>query len=106
MPVYNIKNIKNLSKFLEDKDNVYIGREMFYKGIKLQGSPLANPYKIGADGTRDQVINKYKKWLSTNQHLLSDIAKLDGKNLVCWCYPKKCHVDVLIGLLKQAKNEN
>ena len=30
-----------------------------------------------------------------------ELNKLKGKNLGCWCYPEKCHGDVLIELINK-----
>jgi len=65
--------------------DVYIGR----------GSKWGNPFKIGPDGTRLQVIEKYEKWLMTQQHLLDSLHELNDKTLGCYCHPLPCHGDVL-----------
>lgn len=58
-----------------------------------------NPFKIGVDGTRSEVIAKYKEWVLQQPDLLKDLEELRGKRLGCWCYPKPCHGDVLVELL-------
>jgi hypothetical protein len=69
-------------------------------------SPLGNPYVIGRDGTRDEVITKYRDWLWHNltdsdavigeMNRLADIYESDNDLvLVCWCAPEACHGDVL-----------
>ena len=67
--------------------NVYIGRP----------SKWGNPFKIGRDGTREQVIEKYRKYILSSK-LINDIHELKGKTLGCWCHPKACHGDVLAEL--------
>lgn len=74
-----------------DGDYIYIGR----------GSKWGNPYKIGKDGTRDEVIIKYEKYIKGKQELLCDLPKLAGETLGCYCYPKKCHGDILVKLLRE-----
>lgn len=66
---------------------IYIGR----------GSEWGNPFVIGKDGTRAQVIEKYRI------HVLPklDVSKLKGKHLICFCAPQACHGD----LLAQAADE-
>ena len=54
-----------------------------------------NPYSIGKDGTREEVIAKYKNYLIMNRELLDAIPELFGKTLGCWCKPQACHGDVL-----------
>ena len=61
-----------------------------------------NPYMIGTDGTRQQVIEKYDAWIAATQSgLRSDISELRGKCLGCWCFPKPCHGDVLARMAEQ-----
>lgn len=60
-----------------------------------------NPFRIGEDGTRSEVIEKFRNWILTQDHLLNDIEELRGKRLGCWCHPKPCHGDVLIDLIKE-----
>jgi hypothetical protein len=62
-------------------DDVYIGRP----------SKWGNPFTIGKDGTRPQVIRKYGNWIVRQDHLLAALPEPKGKNLVCWCTPEPCH---------------
>jgi Domain of unknown function (DUF4326) len=39
---------------------VYVGRTLPRAG--LPGSKRANPFKIGRDGTREEVIAEYRAW--------------------------------------------
>ena len=55
----------------------------------------------GFDGTRQQVVQKYKDYILSNQSLLSQIEELRGKDVVCFCAPQQCHGDVLIELANQ-----
>lgn len=56
--------------------DVYIGRP----------SKWGNPFKIGKDGTRQEVIKKYRIMALNNKELMKDIVKeLDGKVLGCYC---------------------
>lgn len=69
-------------------DAVYIGRP----------SKWGNPFEIGRDGTRAQVIQKYNDWIV---HERSDLffaaqRELRGRHLLCWCAPRACHGDVLL----------
>ena len=62
-----------------------------------------NPYKIGVDGNRNEVIEKYRNYLLNNKELLNDIEELRDKTLGCWCKPHACHGDVIKEILD---NEN
>ena len=55
-----------------------------------------NPFVIGRDGSREEVIAKYEEYLLNEPKLLRRLHELRGKHLVCWCAPKACHADVLI----------
>ena len=77
----------------KEPNDVYIGR----------GSKWGNPFYIGKDGSRSEVIAKYRDYLESNDYLKSSLPELEGKNLVCYCKPKACHGDVLIDLIKESK---
>ena len=79
-----------------DDYDIYMGRAM--PGYK--GSAFANPFHIGKDGTRSEVIAKYKVWLLGQPELLAQLELLRGKRLGCWCKPRECHVDILVELLE------
>jgi len=70
------------------------------KGATYVGRPSkwGNPFKIGRDGTREQVIAKYREWLLENEELLEALPELTGKDLYCFCSPLPCHGDVLLEL--------
>ena len=68
-------------------DAIYVGRP----------SKWGNPFKIGRDGNRKEVIEKYRRWIE-HVDFLEDISELTGKDLVCWCAPLPCHADVLLEL--------
>jgi hypothetical protein len=76
--------IRVVNKYREPYD-VYIGR----------GSIWGNPFVIGPDGDRDQVIRKYEKHLAGSPHLIVRLPELRGKTLGCFCAPQACHGDVL-----------
>lgn len=65
--------------------DIYIGRP----------SKWGNPYHIGLDGDRNEVINKYRTYL-LHSTLIKDLHELYGKRLGCFCHPRKCHGDVLV----------
>ncbi|MCA1700096.1 MAG: DUF4326 domain-containing protein [Actinobacteria bacterium] len=68
--------------------DVYIGRP----------SRWGNPFQIGRDGNRAQVIARYERWLTSQPELLAALPELAGKTLGCWCAPKACHGEVLARL--------
>lgn len=75
--------------------DVYIGRPSIW----------GNPFEIGKDGTRAEVIDKYRRWIVQQPELMAKLHELDGKTLGCWCHPKACHGDVLVDLLQSSPLE-
>ena len=71
--------------------DVYIGR----------GSKWGNPYRIGPDGSREEVIAKYREYLLRTPHLIAALDELRGKTLGCYCSPLPCHGDVLVGFVNR-----
>ena len=79
----------------EDFD-VYIGRANGRYG--LRASKWANPFVVGKDGTREEVIEKYRSALLASPDLLERGPRLRGLRLGCWCVPMACHGTVLAEL--------
>lgn len=75
----------------KSKYDVYIGRP----------SKWGNPFEIGKDGDREEVIRKYHDWILTQDNLLKELHTLENKILGCWCYPLRCHGDILIKLINE-----
>ena len=80
--------------------DVYIGRAM----PSHAPSEFANPFRIGPDGSRNEVLEKYaalvRKRLSEEPSFAQALRRLKGKRLGCWCKPQACHGDILVGLLE------
>jgi len=57
-----------------------------------------NPFRIGRDGTRAEVLKKYEYWVREQPPLIAALHELRGKVLGCWCAPEACHGDVLARL--------
>lgn len=71
--------------------DIYIGR----------GSDWGNPYALGFDGDREEVIRKYqydfeRDYLKSSKE---DALSLKGKILGCHCKPAACHGDVIANYL-------
>ncbi|GAA1623713.1 hypothetical protein GCM10009733_020440 [Nonomuraea maheshkhaliensis] len=71
--------------------DIYIGRP----------SKWGNPFVLGRDGTRKQVIASYERWLVAQPQLIAALPELAGKVLGCWCAPHLCHGDVLARMANQ-----
>lgn len=69
------------------KGAIYIGRP----------SPYGNPFIVGKEGNREEVILKFKKYIESNETLKYMVKQhLKGKDLVCYCAPLACHGDILL----------
>ena len=78
---------------------IYIGRG----GKGKKGSPLANPYHIGRDGSRSEVIALYRVWLwdriqNRDPKVLAELRRIyeTESDVICFCAPHPCHGDVVI----------
>lgn len=80
--------------------DIYIGRAMPRQ--RLKASKWQNPFKIGPDGTREEVIAAYRRYLLEFPELLAALPELHGKVLACWCKPEACHGDILAELAGEA----
>jgi len=70
--------------------DVYIGR----------GTIWGNPYQMGQDGDRDEVIRKFaydfsRCFLKASENLEHNLSIIRGKVIACHCKPAACHGDVL-----------
>jgi hypothetical protein len=107
MEVVKVKAFQE-ARFRQDPRFVYCGRE----GRGFAGSPLADPYKVGKDGTLPEVLQKYRGWLDAmlagdTPEALAVQAAFDQLRadsvLGCWCCNKPvagegedaCHCDVI-----------
>lgn len=69
-------------RYYEPKGAVYCGRPTKY----------GNPFSIGKDGNRNEVCEKFEKEILPDL----DVTELRGKDLVCWCFPLRCHCDAIL----------
>jgi hypothetical protein len=103
----NNNNIKVVHCKKEPNFDIYIGRPNRFVRLSIEQASWpdpykwGNPFKIGRDGTREEVIIKYREWILTQPELLKQLPELYGKTLGCWCAPLPCHGDVLKELAEQ-----
>jgi len=65
---------------------VYVGRP----------SEFGNPFVVGRDGSRAEVIRHYVAWLHDHPDIVERARReLAGKDLICWCAPEACHAEIL-----------
>ncbi len=91
--VINIKTAPEYQSKTSTPTYEYIGR----------GSYWGNPYSMYEEGDeREEVIRKYKydfDYEKFPNKEKSEVYKLAGKRLGCFCKPQACHGDVLAGYL-------
>ena len=85
--------VVNLNDYVEEQGNGFLVR------IDRM-TKWGNPFRIGQDGDRDAVIEKYRRWLwrkiqNEEEVDLYQLANLQGCELGCHCHPLPCHGDVL-----------
>ena len=74
--------------------DIYIGRP----------SKWGNPFMIGKDGNRQDVVEKHMFWLIEQKELVDSIDELYGKTIGCFCAPSRCHGDNLKKLAEMPHN--
>jgi|ERR1041384_1574305 hypothetical protein len=88
----NIVNIKSGQKY-----DFYAGRAN--KTYNVQESILANPFIIGKDGDRNEVIEKYKIYfydrINKDKEFKEYVLSLKGLTGACWCVPNRCHLEII-----------
>lgn len=98
--------------------NVRVGRvgidtgpSVIYCGRPGRGvpGPYGNPFAVGRDGSRDEVIEKHARWFmaikqaNLRASLLVDAqaASTHGQVvLACFCTPQRCHCDIMAEWLR------
>ena len=78
-------------------EEVYVGRGAPERG--LPRSKWANPFHIGKDGSREVVLERFRKHAVAG-FTEEDLGTLRGCTLVCHCkLTERCHGDILLSLI-------
>lgn len=103
---HRLGGVKIFNKRIHDThhDAIYCGRPYGKFVVECFG----NPFIIGQDGFHNECCDKFEAWLSTGESfgninateerrrwILTHIPDLKGKDLECWCWPKRCHCESL-----------
>lgn len=107
----------NLRKWLEDLNNLYVGRRgrIFIKNEKgdneifhYKESICHNLYKVGSkkdEYTLEESLKLYRQHI-LNSELKDKLNELEGKTLGCFCDQKNdCHAKVLVNLYNLENNK-
>jgi len=80
--------------------DIFIGRPSIY----------GNPFKIGPDGNREEVVMKYRKYfhdrIESDQLFREAVELLRNKVLGCFCTPLLCHGSVFVEYLEVSDNND
>jgi len=92
--------------------DIYIGRPP-----KGHFWGYGNPFEIGRDGNRVEVVNKFRLWLQKGETfgnieatherriwILVHLSELEGQRLGCFCAPELCHGNVYLEMLETASH--
>lgn len=76
---------------------VYIGRPSIF----------GNPFRVGRDGTRQEVIARFEELAWHNSKLLKAIAELKEDDVLgCWCAPNACHGEAIMRIWEVLKKNS
>ena len=89
----------------DENYDVYIGR----KGFGMTGE-FGNPYRLNKDGTRDEILMKFRKYFIKRMHNDPEFNKrvlgLRGSTLGCFCpSPSQCHGGIMASYLDASRGE-
>lgn len=101
LPPPRVVHVKTASK-----DAAYIGRAMPKQGFH-QASDWANDYKPASDSDDDRrtAIRLYVVRL-LDQPVRAHLHSLAGRDIACWCHPKRCHGDAIVELVALVRFAN
>ena len=94
----DLSQIPDIPAWLADPLNIWVGRG----NGAAEDVGFGNPFKIGRDGTREHVIDLYKKTcipkIAKNDKLLHKLK--NAKQILCGCMKNEpCHGDLLLELV-------
>lgn len=88
------KQKTTVSNIRRETFDVYVGRT----GLGFT-SEFGNPYRLYKDGTREEIIEKFRtyfyKKINADEEFRKKVLELQGKKLGCWCAPHPCHADIV-----------
>ena len=77
--------------------SVYIGRP----------SKWGNPFQMAGEDTRNAVCDAFEERCNNDPQFIAMVKReLRGKNLVCFCAPKRCHGDTLLRIANEEDEEH
>jgi len=120
MGTVEVVNLRSCQpSILSDPGVVYVGRQVEgWKGQNLHASPLANPYRVGFHGDRNEVCEQFLArelnpalercfgpvWESVLA-LAKRVLAGESLKLACWCSPERCHAYDLAAAIMSVANQ-
>ena len=104
-----------LRKLMSETKVVNLKKEPYdiYIGRTRHKYHYGNLFRIGPDGTRTIVIEKFRFWIKgiayrdiepeRREWIIKTMESLRRKKLGCYCKPEACHGDVYVELLAGLK---
>ena len=99
------KKITTVVNRHHDPYDEYVGR----------GSTVGNPFEVGVDGAKAEVIEKYRLHFNKKirkQRFRNRVEAMRGKRLGCFCRPREgfqgrllCHAQIIWGYLENKPPE-
>ena len=89
MRIYNLRNSPNLINTL----------------IVDRRTEWGNPFHMQAESDRDEVCVRFLDYaIDRNRTDPNWLKPLRGKDLACWCTPKRCHAETLLLLANEEES--
>ena len=81
---------------------LYIGRAWAGLSESKWHNPIHLKWELRFDPEeRQRVLIAYEYYIRSHPELMATLHEIDDQVLGCWCYPERCHGDVLIKLRKE-----
>ena len=91
-----VEVLNRRNKLGRAESTVYVGRPTKW------GNPLT--LRRDTDEDRIEVIGRYIDYLRTQPELVRAMrSELAGRDLACWCAPKRCHAEVIAAIANGRK---
>lgn len=78
-----------------------------------RSSVIGNPFYMHNESERNKVCEQYQEWFDKKidcnpvvveeMYRLQKLAKSNDIALACWCYPKRCHAEIIKAWLDNHK---
>ena len=84
--------------------NLHKKKDIPFGAVRIdRQTKFGNPFPMlnDSDEERNRVCDEYETWVKTRPRLIEDIKELKGKDLACWCVPKRCHGETIMRIANE-----